>query len=542
MQDIHKNAPATMAAASSNLGLTPAMLVFPRHAKTIRFFVVHREGPFYAILYGPFMAKQSAAFEIALPARERGTPAYRWLYASLRGEILGGGLRPGTRVPATRDLAKQYGLARGTVVSAFEQLKAEGYLEGTVGSGTRVSRVLPEDLLHVPAENRERTQARPRKKLRFAHYGRRATLFTGYELRRTRAFRCNLPALDLFPISLWAKIANRCLRRATMSLLTGCDPLGYMPLREAVAQYLRSSRAVRCECERVAIVSGVQEALDLVARLFVEPGDRVCMESPGYPGAARVFRAYGATVTGVDGDEEGLLVSDLPASGAKLLYVTPGHQFPLGTTMSLARRLQLLEWSRKSGALIFEDDYDGEYRYTGRPLPALQGLDQNGAVLYAGSFSKVLFPALRLGYLVVPLKLAEKVEAAKSLTTRHAPVLEQMVVREFMSEGHFACHVRRMREVYAERLSVLLEEARSRLAGALDVSSVEAGLQTTGWLARGVKAEAVAERAAERGVEVTPIGRYAVGGHAREGLQLGFAAIDAREIRRGVRELAAVLG
>ena len=487
------------------------------------------------------MPKRSTAFEIALPAREGDTPAYRWLYMSLREEILRGRLRPGSRVPATRDLARQYGLARGTVVNAFEQLKSEGYLEGTVGSGTRVSRVLPEELLQVATEGDGALAAKRHRLPKFSQYGRHTTLFSGYGTRRTRAFRCNLPALDLFPMTLWTKIANRCLRRMSMSSLMGCDALGYMPLREAIAQYLRSSRAVRCEREQIVIVSGVQEALDVVTRLFVEGGDRVCMENPGYPGATWVFQAYGAKVSGVGGDEEGLRVGDLPASGARLIYVTPGHQFPLGTTMSLGRRLQLLEWARKTGALIFEDDYDGEYRYAGRPLPALQGLDQSRVVLYAGSFSKVLFPALRLGYLVVPSKLVEKVEAVKSLTTRHAPVLEQMVVREFMSEGHFARHVRRMREVYADRLSILLEEATSRLAGALEVSKVEAGLQTTGWLADGLKSEAVAAAAAKRGVEVTPVGWYAFRGRVREGLHLGFAAIDEKEIRRGVRELEVVM-
>lgn len=487
------------------------------------------------------MPKRSTTFEIALLTRERRMPAYRWLYTSLREEILRGRLRPGSRVPATRDLARQYGLARGTVVNAFEQLKSEGYLEGTVGSGTRVSQVLPEDLLQVILEESAVAKAKQSNLPPFSQNARHTKLFPGYGAQRTRAFRSNLPALDLFPMALWTKIANRCLRRMTMSLLMGCDALGYMPLREAIAQYLTSSRAVRCEREQVVIVSGVQEALDLVTRLFVEPGDRVCMENPGYPGATWVFQAYGAKVSAVGGDEEGLRVEDLPRRGAKLIYVTPGHQFPLGTTMSLARRLQLLEWARKTGALILEDDYDGEYRYTGRPLPALQGLDESGVVLYAGSFSKVLFPALRLGYLVVPSRLVERVEAVKSLTTRHPPVLEQMVVREFMSEGHFARHVRRMREVYAERLSVLMEEAKIRLAGALEVSRVEAGLQTTGWLARGLRAESVAKAAAERGVEVTPVGWYAFRGRAREGLHLGFAAIDAKEIRRGVRELEGVL-
>jgi len=486
------------------------------------------------------MAKRATTFELALPVRSRALPAYRWLYESLRQQILDGRLRPGTRIPATRDLARQYRLARGTIVNAFEQLKSEGYLTGTVGSGTRVSRVLPEALLHVERKKSDGLPTARRVPARLSFYGRRARLFPGYEERPSRAFRCNLPALDLFPLTLWTKITNRCLRRMTMQLMMGCSPLGYTPLRKAVAEYLRTARAVRCEDKQVMIVSGVQEALDLVARLLVDAGDQVCLENPAYPGAALVFAAHGAAITAIAVDAEGLRVNELP-SAARIVYVTPGHQFPLGTTMTLTRRLQLLEWARRSGALIFEDDYDGEYRYSGRPIPALQGLDHRGVVLYAGSFSKVMYPALRLGYLVVPSSLVEKMEAIKSLATRHTPVLEQMVMAGFIADGHFARHVRRMREVYAERLLILIEEARERLAGMLEVSSIEAGLQTAAWLENGIRAEAVAPLASERNVEVTPLGRYAIGSTVREGLQLGFAAVDPREIRRGVRELGVVL-
>ena len=318
----------------------------------------------------------------------------------------------------------------------------------------------------------------------------------------------------------------------------GCDALGYVPLRQAVAEYLISSRGVKCAPQQVAIVSGVQEGLDLAARLFLNPGDKVCVESPGYPGAALAFQAVGAKICAAGVDEDGIRIAELPARGVRLLYVTPGHQFPLGTTMSLARRLQVLAWALKSGAMIFEDDYDSEYRYSGRPIPALQGLDAHGIVLYAGSFSKVLFPALRLGYLVVPEDLVTRLEAIKSLTTRHAPMLEQLVLRDFIVEGHFGRHLRRMREVYAERLSVLAEEARSKLAGLLEISTVQAGLQTVGWLRDGIGGKAAAS---DRGVDVTPVNRYSHGRTAREGLQLGFAAVDSREIRRGVRELAAAL-
>lgn len=487
------------------------------------------------------MVKRATTFGLALEPREAGAAAFRWLYSALRAEILAGRLRAGARLPATRDLARQYGLARGTIVSAFEQLKSEGYVEGNVGSGTYVSKVLPEELLHVGSRNDATVAARKRRRTRISAYGRRARLFPGYEDRPIRAFRANLPALELFPTELWAQITARNLRRICRANLMGCDALGYLPLRKAVAEYLTSSRGVRCVPEQVAIVSGVQEALDLAARVLLDPGDRVCVENPGYPGAALVFRAFGARISAVGLDEEGITVGELPPREARLVYITPGHQFPLGTTMSLRRRLEVLAWARKSRVVIFEDDYDSEYRYSGRPIPALQGLDSDGLVLYAGSFSKVMFPALRLGYVVIPAQFVDRVEAIKSLTSRHAPMLEQAVLAEFINEGHFGRHLRRMREIYAERLAVLIKEAREKLAGLLEIPPIEAGLQTVGWLRGGIGSRPAAEAAAKRGVDVTPVSEYALGKAAPEALQLGFAAVDAREIRRGVQELATAL-
>jgi GntR family transcriptional regulator / MocR family aminotransferase len=487
------------------------------------------------------MAKRATAFELALPPRDSGTSAYRWLYAAVRAEILEGRLRPGMRIPASRDLARQFALSRGTIVSAFEQLKSEGYVEGSVGSGTYVTKILPEELLQVTRAARDEAPARRGQVRRISAYASRVSLFANFALGPTRAFRANLPALDLFPATLWAQVAARRLRRVSTRLLLASDPPGYWPLRLAVADYLSASRGVRCSPEQVAIVSGVQEALDLVARIFLNPGDRVCMENPGYPGAAKAFDAVGAKVCGVPLDGQGM---ELPAAilrGARLVYVTPGHQFPLGITMSLPRRLQLLEWSRKSGALILEDDYDSEYRYSGRPVPALQGLDRHGLVLFTGSFSKVLFPSLRLGYLVIPTDLVDLFSAAISVTRRHAPLFDQAVLCDFIAEGHFGRHLRRMRQVYAERLSVLLESARQNLAGLLEISGIEAGLQTAAWLCAGLEAEPAAAAAARRKVDVTPLGRYRRGAPVPEGLQLGFAAVEVDEIRRGVRELAIAL-
>lgn len=487
------------------------------------------------------MVKQAGVFELVLPHRTSALPAYRWLYESLRAEILGGRLRPGMRLPSTRELALRYGLARGTIVNAFEQLKSEGYLDGSLGSGTYVSKVLPEKLLQVASEQAPKPALKRRRPFAVSDYARKAKLFSGYENRPIRAFRANLPALDLFPIALWTKITMRRLRGVSTRQLMGCDPLGHKPLRIAIAEYLTVSRGVSCVPEQVAIVSGAQEALDLAARLLLRPGDQVCVENPGYPGAALAFQAFGAKIIPVGVDVQGTGIPRSSWQSIRLIYVTPGHQFPLGTTMSLARRLELLKWAEKSNAMIFEDDYDSEYRYSGRPIPALQGLDKNESVLYAGSFSKVLFPALRLGYVVLPSQLVPYIEAMLSLTVRHVPLLEQLVLTDFITEGHFARHVRRMREVYAERLSVLFEETRLRLGGLLEISPVEAGLQTAAWLCNGMDAESVAVAAAKRDVDVTPLNRYSQGALAREGLQLGFAALDVREIRRGVRELARAL-
>jgi GntR family transcriptional regulator / MocR family aminotransferase len=490
------------------------------------------------------MAKRTATFDLTLPIDVAETPAYRRLYDALRAEILDGRLAPGTRLPATRDLARQYELSRGTIINAFDLLKSEGYIEGSVGSGTYVSKILPDELLQVTSKrDRNGVASDPvacHKPRRASEYARRLESFP-FDTHPPRAFRANLPALDLFPMDLWTQLTTRRLRRVSTSLLQGCGPMGYRPLREAVAGYLVASRGVRAETRQIAIVSGVQEALDLAARILLDPGDRIAMENPGYIGAAMVFESMGAKISALPLDEEGMTLRASGLRGARLVYVTPGHQFPLGITMSLARRLRLLEWAWQSGAIIFEDDYDSEYRYSGRPVPALQGLDRHGSVLFVGSFSKVLFPSLRLGYLVIPPDLLDRFAAAKSLTSRHAQLLDQAVLCDFIAEGHFGRHLRRMRSVYAERLSLLLTLAREKLAGLLEISDVEAGLQTVGWLRGGMDAESAARAASERDVDIVPINRYSRGRAVPEGLQLGFAAVDPREIERGVNELAKAL-
>jgi GntR family transcriptional regulator/MocR family aminotransferase len=487
------------------------------------------------------MARKATTLPLSLRPRPAGIRLYRWFYEELRSAILEGRLHPGSRLPATRDLAQSYRISRSTVIAAFEQLKSEGYVEGRIGSGTYVTTVLPETLLQVA---RVRQQERlPHRRVSLSSYARRLPPFESAAVRPIRAFRANLAALDQFPTTLWAQVAARRLRRVSTQLLAGGDPLGYRPLREAVAEYLSTSRGVKCTADQVLIVSGAQEALDRTARVLLNPGESVWMEEPGYPGAAVVFRALGARICPVPVDSEGLnLEHAIQRWGrGRLVYVTPAHQFPLGVTMSLRRRLELLDWTRRSGTLIFEDDYDSEYRYSGRPVPALQGLDRSGTVIFAGSFTAVLFPALRLGYLVVPTDMVDIFAAAESVSTHHPPLLEQAILCDFIAEGHFARHIRRMRELYAERLSVLLEAAREKLSGVLEISNVEAGLQTVGWLKNRMTEEHATALAEQHGIEVVPLTRYAAGRAKKDGLVLGFAAVNPNELRRGVGQLVKAL-
>lgn len=486
------------------------------------------------------MPKQATTLPLPLPQPPPHVPRFRWFYEELRSAILAGRLQPGARLPATRDLAREYTLSRGTIVAAFEQLASEGYVEGKTGSGTYVSQVLPEELLQVARVRAQAAVRRSRPAL--SAYARRLQPAPTPDHAPVRAFRASLPALDAFPTGLWAQVAARRLRRLSSSLLAGGDPLGYRPLRQAVAEYLNASRGVKCTWEQVLIVSGVQEALDRSAHLLLNPGDPVWMEEPGYPRAAMVFRAVGARICPTPVNSEGfdLQFGKRRWRRAKLVYLTPAHQFPLGVTMSLRRRLELLEWARESRAVIFEDDYDSEYRYAGRPIPAMQGLDRSGVVVFSGSFSDVLFPALRLGYVVIPPELVEVFAAAESSSTHHPPLLEQAILADFISEGHFARHIRRMRELYAERLAAFLEAAHSRLAGVLEIPPVEAGLQTVGWLKGGLSAEQAAAAAEKHAVDVVPLSRYSLARRTK-GLLLGFAAVDVPELRSGVERLARAL-
>jgi GntR family transcriptional regulator / MocR family aminotransferase len=475
-----------------------------------------------------------------------GLPRYRQLYDGLRASILAGRLRAGTRLPSTRALASELGISRNTVLNAYAQLLAEGYVEGAVGSGTYVAHTLPDDVLHARAsaspvpQNIRAQRTLSRRSMRFGGMSPPGGAVRG----EVRAFRVGVPALDAFPNELWRRLMGRRWHRPQRTLLSYGDPAGYGPLREAIAAYLSAARAMRCEAAQVIVLSGSQQALDVTARMLLDEGDRVWIEDPGYLGARGAFMGAGAHVLPVPVDAEGLDVTAGARHGVppRLVYATPSHQYPLGATMSLRRRLALLAWAGQTAAWVVEDDYDSEYRYAGRPVAALQGLDNEGRVIYLGTFSKVLFPALRLGYLVVPPDLVDTFAAACAFVHRHPPTIEQAVLADFIREGHFARHIRRMRLLYAERQAGLVEAARRELAGLLDVRPAEAGMHLVGWLPAGIDDVTAAQRAAAHGVDVQPLSLYSIEPLPRAGLLLGYAAVDTREIREAVHRLARALG
>ena len=468
-------------------------------------------------------------------------PLYRQLYQAIRQAILERRLRPGQRLPASRALAEQLGLSRSTVLLAFDHLLTEGYVEGRTGAGTFVSERIPDELLRTAAAAGDEAAASGPVRL-----SRQANAILELPFRQRLdtdnlwPFRPGVPALRDFPYDLWSRLLSRESRRLTMNDYGYSAPAGYPPLRTAIAEYLRLTRAVRCEAAQVIITSGSQQALDLCCRLLLDPGDGAWVEDPGYNGVKEALTAAGAAVIPVPVDGEGLLVGRGASLGpdVRLVYITPSHQYPLGVTMSLQRRLQLLEWAAGRPAWIIEDDYDSEYRYDGRPLSSLQGIDRDGRVLYMGTFSKVLFPGLRLGYLVVPPALVDAFTAAKAFSDRHNPVLEQAVLARFLVEGHFERHLRRMRLLYEERQAALVAAVRDLLPGRLEIRPADTGLHLVGWLPAGSDDSATAAGLRRHGISVNALSGYTVECRTGPGLVMGYAPYRPQEIRRAVEKMA----
>ncbi len=481
------------------------------------------------------------------------TPLHRQLYDEIRAAVLAGRLSASARLPSTRALAADLAISRNTVAGAFDQLLAEGYIESRTGAGTFVAKELPEELLRVSAGARTPTgpgtpgPQLSKRGLMLASTPVAPVAPVGRDGVSACAFRPGIPALDAFPRDLWGRIAARQYRQSKFDLFSYGDPAGHPPLRRAIAEYLRAARGVNCTWEQVIVTSGSQQALDLAARVLLDAGDTAWVEDPGYFGVRGAWTAAGVRCMPVPVDAEGLSVAqgELLAPHARMVYVSPSHQYPLGVTMSLARRMALLTWARRGSAWIAEDDYDSEFRYAGRPLAALQGLDTSGRVIYIGTFSKVLFPALRLGYMVVPDGTVDAFAGARALADRHPPGPSQALVAEFLVEGHFARHVRRMRTLYAERQAALISAAHREWDGLLEVSPADAGMHLVAWLPEGTSDREASSRAAAAGVSAPPLSAYchaAVhGAIARPALLLGYSAVNARKIQEGARRLCAAM-
>jgi GntR family transcriptional regulator/MocR family aminotransferase len=485
------------------------------------------------------MPKAISTFELTLENRPQQQTLTSWLYAQLRLAIIEGRLRPGTRLPASRDFANQHGLSRGTVVSVFERLQVEGYVSCRVGSGTRVNRIKPV----APVQT---TNSKPPVYIRrvISDYVRPKPWIGLVAREGVRPFSMGDPAIAEFPAELWGKIAARRARTFRSWLQTHDDGRGYRPLRQAISDYLSSSRGVRCSSDQVIVVSGVQQALDLLARLLLKQGDPVWMEDPGYFGATIAFGNAGAQIMPVPLDERGLSVSAglRTSRHAKGAYVTPAHQFPLGMTMSLERRMSLLKWASDTGAFVIEDDYDSEYRFGGRPIAALQSLDRNSTVIFIGSFNKLLFPSLRIGYVVLPPSLVDLFMAFRYRTDFHNLSVDQVVLCDFIADGHLGRHLRRMRDLYASRLAALIDGGKRYLKGSLEISDVRAGLYTAAFLKNGMTSGQAEKAAATHDVEVAALDRYTLKSADPKGVLLGFAAFDEAMIRAGLIKLAAALG
>ena len=468
--------------------------------------------------------------------RTAAAPIHRQIYEGVRGAILDGRLRPGQRVPSTRALAGDLGVSRLPVLAAYDQLLHEGYLVGRTGSGTFVSDAVPDDLLRSPAPP---GGARPRPARKPARARPRARDYGGLG-----PFRMSLPALDQFPHAAWARMVARHAHGLTRAEMAYSDPAGTPALREAIADHLRTARGVRCEADQVLVVSGSQAALRIAAAALLARGDRVAMEEPGYPLARRALGANGAEVVPVPVDEDGLRLDALRRSERRVraVYVTPSHQYPLGVSMTAARRFALLDWAARREAWVIEDDYDSEYRYVSRPLGALQGMDSDERVVYVGTFSKVLFPALRVGYLVVPAALWQRFVEARTTLDLLSPTLYQLVLAEFLREGHFARHLRRMRGVYARRRAALLTGLGRHGGDRLTIHNADAGLHVGVLLADRLDDRDVLRRMAERGLTATALSTcYADQSRARNGLLLGFGGFTERRLLEATRVLGEIL-
>lgn len=466
--------------------------------------------------------------------------------------IVTGGLKSGDLLPSTRELARTLDIGRATALSVIARLSAEGFIETRVGSGSRV-RPRSAELLTAgaaPKGSPKRIQipnaitvqqqvamldALPK------HVSRSTSLMDLQSLSVATPFAPGMPAIDQFPYHSWSDCCAKTWKHATAAMLETRDPAGYRPLRNALAGYLASARGVRCTADQIIIVSGAQHALDLTLRVLTQPGDLVLIEDPGFLGARNAALSAGLNLRGVPLDEEGVKVP-AETGGAKLLYTTPSHQYPMGMTMSLTRRRSLLEWARRTSCFIFEDDYSSEFRYDGKPLPSLQGSDEYSRVIYAGTFNKIMFPSLRLGYLVVPDELVDVFLSIRSWSDGCPPGVIQASMLQFIERGALYSHIRRLREIYAARHSVLCELISERFGLMLSVISDPAGLNLAALAKRPIDDVALSRRARNANIVCPPLSQYFVQVEPQRGFQFGFASSNEAQMRAAMDRLEVAWG
>jgi GntR family transcriptional regulator / MocR family aminotransferase len=486
------------------------------------------------------MSDVSAGIPPVIPIdRRSGRPLPRQVYDGYRAAILRGDLRRGQLVPSSRALATELRISRFPVLDAYAQLLAEGYFETRVGAGTFVSGSLPDRATQAKRPDGEMAGAR--------QLAKRSALFPRFQPVPWRhgwgAFGVHQPALDEFPFELWSRLVARHSKRPRMHAVHHVDPLGLEPFRNAICEYLRTARAVHCEPHQIMVVSGSQQALEITARVLLDPGDPVWIEEPGYSLTRSVLLGAGCRLVPVAVDEEGMDVGAgvRECRKARAAFVTPSHQYPLGVTMSASRRLQLLNWAQRSGAWIVEDDYDSEYRYESLPIPSLQGLDTDSRVIYIGTFSKVLFASLRLGYIVIPPDLVERFMAVRFAMDIFPTYLYQEVLTDFMRDGHFARHIRRMRTLYNERRNALVDCVREVFGESLKAHGSEAGMHMTVTLLGGLNDVEIASRAAKEKLWLWPLSPSYLSATSRQGFVLGFGSTPVEQIPPAVRQMRTVL-
>jgi GntR family transcriptional regulator / MocR family aminotransferase len=472
-------------------------------------------------------------------------PMFLQIYKGIREAILEGRLHRGTRLPSTRSISTELSVSRNTVITAFEQLVAEGYLQGRIGSGTWVTEAIAEKFSPVInfADGTRRGQSNARLSNKIKALDSVPTRISPIGGGHPKPFRVGTPALSEFPLALWQRTESQCVSKINADILDYGDSTGHPWLRHAVAEYVKIARGVNCKPEQVIITTGSQQAIDLLSRVLLNEGDPVWIEDPGYLGARGAFVAAGANVLPVPMDDEGMVIQAgiRMHRKASLIYVSPSHQLPLGITMSLSRRLELLHWAARNNAWIVEDDYDSEFRYRQYPLRSLQGLDENQKVLYMGTFSKVLFPGLRLAYLVVPSTLLDGFRKLQHFSIGHPPVLPQLTLAEFMKAGHFERHIRKMRVLYRERQEILIRAAREKLEGLLDLVPCDTGMHVVGWLPKASSDRRASLRAAHAGIEAIPLSAFSMSKRCRPALLLGYAAFPKKKIEEGVEKLRLAL-